>query len=202
LLLSGLGLLQSGQQAKAQQDGLSSGVKASKAEALYRGSALERIFGAAEKYDPAASNDLAIQDAERTSGAVLDRGLRSLETRYSGANPGGDTQFAIDARGVADRVIDPFRSFVAQLRAEQPLQKIRAYQGVLSIPPGQVSDQYFKAASMMPAGDITGSVGLLTPLLQRLFQSKGAGGSGDRVNNDLSFDPLHQQSTSLGGYTY
>ena len=179
-VLGALGLMQGNQQANAQrrtqEKGLASAEKNDAAAQEIR----DILKGIADKYNPREVTDQSIGHASDVAGATLDKSLRGLTSRYGGDNPGGDTGFSLSAQRATNDVLDPLKLFAAQERSMEASRKADMYQRVLGVPPSQMSDAYFKSASMMPRTDPTGSLAMLSQSIQRMLNpTGGAGGRGD-----------------------
>lgn len=178
--LGAAGLVQSGQQANAQQSLVRRGMKAGKEREGLQTMAMREIANIAREYDASKETAQSLAFGEERTGKALDKALRGLTTRYQGANPAGDTGFAVSAQGVTNDIMGPFAALAAQLKASEVQRKAGLWNMVLGAPPGQAANTYFQAAQLMPRGSMDGPLALVSQSLANLFgQQQGAGGTGD-----------------------
>ena len=167
---------------KKQNRMMDRGLKLEEALAQMKLRSSDRMFGMAEGYDPEKDTQVAIERAQQVAEESLGRGMGKLVKEYAagGAAPGLSSEWNVKVGGMKDRVMDPLKDFVANMKAGNFNRKMNAYAMASGSMPGQLGDAYFKYASMMPGGgDMGGGLGALFQGLSGLFKN-GAGGAGGR----------------------
>ena len=186
-VLGALGLMQSGRQATDQNRATNRALSTAEGDSARKGEMYDILKKLADEYDPKKQTETSVNYASDVAGQTLEKALRGISTNYSGANPGGDTAFHISGQRAANDALDPLKAFAANESAMEPMRKAEMYQRATNAPTGNLSDSYFRAASMMPRSNPAGSLNLLSQALQGwLSPQGGAGGTGDQAGSNAS----------------
>lgn len=185
-VLGAVGLYQSGKQAKAANKTAQKGLKVTERESAAKLEVMDLLKELADKYNPADQTKVAVDAASGVASQTLEKALRAIKGERGPSGP-GDSEFHITSQRAATDALDPLKAFTAQMTADEPLRKAEMYQRVLGAPVGNMANDYFQAASLMPRSDPSGSLSILSQALQSwLNKPGGAGGTGDTFGSDAS----------------
>lgn len=133
----------------------------------------------AKAYNPSQSNQVAIDQATAQTQNTLGNTLKGLGAGYaaSGGVPGNSSAFNVTAQQATNQTLGPFAQWVAQLKANEPMQKMQAYQAVNQGQTGQLAQSYFKNAEFAQNNAPTGALNLLAQGIGKMINPGTAGSS-------------------------
>lgn len=172
------GLKQSSDQAKAQQSAAKKAGKISDQVGAEQLLALKNLNELAASYDPKAETKMAVEQASKTAAQTLEQAFANLRAKRGSYT--GDTEYAVSAQHGVNDALDPLKLFAANEAIQEPWRKAQMQQLVLGAPTGQIADNYFKSAAILPKSDPSASLSVLSQALTRMLAGNSkAGGRGD-----------------------
>jgi hypothetical protein len=177
-----MSLFMGNQQANDQKKMAGRGLKMEEQLAQRKIRSMDKQWELAEGYDPEAETAAAMKFAEGSAQASFGQKVKDLVAGFAkgGAMPGLSSEWGVRMRGAAERSFDPLKAFAAERAGTNFQRKMNAYAQAGGAIPGQLGDAYFKYASMMPGGNMSGGLGMLMQGLSGAFKKGGgSGGSGD-----------------------
>jgi len=186
IALGAIGLMQQSDAQSSARKANAKAVKSAEDQAAPGLAAQNALLALANAYDPAASDQTAINQASTQTADTLQKALSNLSSSYglSGGVPGNSSAFAVNSQKVTNQTLGPFAQYVANLKSTETQRKAAMYSTVQA-PTGQLSNAYFKQADSYDTTSPTASLSLLSQGLSKIL-NPGTKGSKIPPNTDLT----------------